>query len=157
MNVRFSEERWSLLRFAFLPFCFLLTAGCGGGTDPYEAERQACVDRINEFRATEGLPPLERWTEQEECVDKQSKNDSTDGPHANFGDCDESAQNTCPGWNDMDSVLDGCLQSMWDEGPGEPYSEHGHYLNMSNTAYAKVACGFYEMPDGKIWHNHNFR
>lgn len=139
-------------------FLVLVAPACvGGKVDPYEAEREACVDRINEFRATEGLAPLERWTEQEECVDKQSKQDSKDGPHANFGDCGESAQNTCPSWGSIDSVIDGCLQSMWDEGPGEPYSEHGHYINMSNENYTKVACGFYEMPDGSIWHNHNFK
>jgi len=38
-------------------------------------------------------------------------------------------------------VVHGCLQSMWDEGPGEPFSQHGSYLNMSITNYSKVACG----------------
>jgi hypothetical protein len=46
---------------------------------------------------------------------------------------------------------------MWNEGPGEPYEEHGHYINMSNTNYTMVACGFYEMDNGDIWHNHNFK
>jgi hypothetical protein len=46
---------------------------------------------------------------------------------------------------------------MWDEGPGEPFSAHGHYINMSNTRYSEVACGFYETPDGKLWSVQNFQ
>ncbi len=128
-----------------------------GEADPYEQARIDCVDRINAFRATEGKPALARWVEQESCTDSQSAADSTSGAHANFGDCSENAQNTCPGWGSVDQVIEGCLQMMWDEGPGEPFSEHGHYLNMSSTKYSKVACGFFEMPNGKLWHNHNFK
>ncbi len=128
-----------------------------GNADPYEQARVDCVARINAFRATEGKPALARWVEQESCTDTQSAADSTSGAHANFGDCSENAQNTCPGWGSIDQVIEGCLQMMWDEGPGEPFSEHGHYLNMSSTNYSKVACGFFEMPNGKIWHNHNFK
>jgi len=132
---------------------------CGGGemNGAMAAERSPCVDRINDFRATEGIAPLKRWVEAEACSDNQSKADSTSGAHANFGDCGESAQNTCPGWPSTDDVIGGCLQAMWDEGPGEPFSEHGHYINMSNPNYTQVACGFYEMPDGKIWANQNFK
>lgn len=128
-----------------------------GEVDPYEQARIDCVDRINAFRATEGKPALARWTEQESCTDSQSAADSTSGAHENFGDCSESAQNTCPGWGSVAQVIDGCLQMMWDEGPGEPFSEHGHYINMSSTGYTRVACGFFEMPNGEIWHNHNFK
>ena len=46
---------------------------------------------------------------------------------------------------------------MWDEGPGEPFSEHGHYINMSNQEYRMVACGFYETSGGQIWSVQNFR
>jgi hypothetical protein len=134
------------------------SSGGSDPTDPYEQARIDCVDRINAFRATEGKAPLERWVEQEACTDAQSEADAEgDGAHGNFGMCDENAQNTCPGWNDIESVIEGCLQSMWDEGPGEPFSEHGHYINMSNTNYTMVACGFYEMDNGDIWHNHNFK
>ena len=131
-----------------------------GGTtsdDPYGQARLDCVDRINAFRATEDLPPLERWVEQEACTDTQSEADSSDDAHANFGQCSENAQNTCPGLGSVDQIIQGCLQSMWDEGPGEPFEEHGHYINMSNTSYTKVACGFYEMPNGQFWSNQNFR
>ncbi len=135
------------------------TPGSGGGTsdDPFAQARIDCVARINAFRATEGLPPYEQWVDAEACTDEQAAADSTEGAHANFGDCDEWAQNTCPGWRDVDQVIEGCLQSMWDEGPGEPFSEHGHYINMSSTEYTQVACGFYVMPNGEIWANQNFR
>ncbi len=135
------------------------TPGSGGGTgdDPFAQARVDCVARINAFRATEGLPPYEQWVEAEACTDEQAAADSTQSAHANFGDCDEWAQNTCPGWRDVGSVIEGCLQSMWEEGPGEPFSEHGHYINMSSPEYTQVACGFYEMPNGEIWANQNFR
>lgn len=132
--------------------------GDGDGTDPYAAERKACVDRINGFRATEGLPPLAAWSEKGTCTDAEAKSDSESGKaHGAFGMCGEGAQNECPGWGSIEQTIQGCLQDMWDEGPGEPYSEHGHYINMSNPDYSKVACGFYEKPDGKVWAIQNFR
>jgi hypothetical protein len=132
--------------------------GDGGGNDPYAAERKACVDRINGFRATEGLPPLAAWTDQGACTDAEAKSDSASGEaHGAFGMCGEGAQNECPGWGSIEQTIQGCLQDMWDEGPGEPYSEHGHYINMSNPDYKKVACGFYVRPDGKVWAIQNFR
>ncbi|MEB2321900.1 MAG: hypothetical protein OZ921_05255, partial [Sorangiineae bacterium] len=46
------------------------TGGTGGGpTDPYAAARQACVDGINQYRATLGLAPYARWTSAEACAD----------------------------------------------------------------------------------------
>jgi hypothetical protein len=125
--------------------------------DPFGDARQDCVDRINAFRATEGLPPYERWASAESCSDDQAGLDADAGPHGNFGMCDESAQNTCPGWPSLSAVLDGCLQLMWDEGPGEPFSAHGHYINMSSTQYSKVACGFHTMQNGEIWASQNFK
>ena len=133
-------------------------SGEGDGTDPYAAERKACVDRINGFRATENLPPLAAWTDKGICTDAEAKSDSASGQaHGAFGMCGEGAQNECPGWGSIEQTIQGCLQDMWDEGPGEPYSEHGHYINMSNPDYTKVACGFYEKPDGKVWAIQNFR
>lgn len=128
-------------------------------TDPYDGARQDCVDRINAFRATEGLPPYARWTDAEGCVDGQAQADSESGvPHSAFGQCGEWAQNECPGWPaDPEVINQDCLQMMWDEGPGEPFSEHGHYLNMSNASYTQVACGFYATPDGSMWATQDFR
>ena len=127
----------------------LATAGSCTDEDPYAKYRQQCVDRINEYRATEGLPPYARWKSGESCADSEARSDSISGtPHGAFPSCGESAQNECPGWPSIESTLTGCLQMMWDEGPGEPFSEHGHYINMSSTSYTEVACGWHEGSDG---------
>lgn len=39
---------------------------------------------------------------------------------------------------------------MWNEGPGEDFDEHGHYLNMTNDRYSRVACGFHDT-GSEIW------
>ena len=142
-------------------------AGCsddGGSSDPYDEYRQACVDKINEYRATLGLPPYERWREAESCADQEAKSDSETGQaHGAFPSCGEMAQNECPGWPSLESISTGdsmvgksCLDMMWDEGPG-PWDGHGHYINMSSTKYTKVACGFYVTPNGEVWSVQDFK
>jgi hypothetical protein len=118
---------------------------------------QDCVDRINQFRwECQCLPPLQRWTEAEACTDQQSADDQASGVgHDNFGACGENAQNTCPDWGSDQQIIGGCLQMMWDEGPGEPFIDHGHYINMSSTSYTKVACGS-STASGGVWSNQNF-
>lgn len=133
-------------------------AGCMPAPLPSTGDfHQDCVDRINQFRwECQCLPPLARWTEAESCTNSQSSADQNGGgAHGNFGMCGENAQNTCPNWGSEDDVVGGCLQMMWDEGPGEPFSEHGHYINMSSTTYSKVACGFATSGQG-VWSNQNF-
>ena len=131
--------------------------GTGGGLPKYERERIACVDRINAFRATEGLPPYQRWLDNEACNDGQAKSDYESGvAHSAFRNCPGTAQNECPGWPSVQSTITGCLQNMWDERLG-PVSQQGHYLAMSNTRYTMVSCGFYEGPDGKVWAAQDFR
>lgn len=132
--------------------------GCAPPPPPSTGDiHQDCVDRINQFRwECQCLPPLARWTEAEACSDQQSADDQNGGgPHGNFGACGENAQNTCPNWGSEGQIISGCLQAMWDEGPGEPFSEHGHYINMSNTGYTRVACGF-SSGGGGVWSNQNF-
>ena len=132
--------------------------GCAPAPMPSSGDvAQDCVDRINQFRwECQCLPPLARWTDAEQCSDDQSADDqAANSPHGHFGVCSEWAQNTCPNWGSEDDVIVGCLQSMWDEGPGEPFSEHGHYINMSSTSYTKVACGF-SSSGGGVWSNQNF-
>lgn len=126
--------------------------------DPYAD----CVTRINQLRwECQCLPPLERWTQGEGCADQHAQYDSTRSAHSGFIDriCEQSgwAQNECPGWRSTEHVIDGCLQAMWDEGPGEPYSAHGHYINMTNPSYTMVACGFHETSDAQVWSVQNFR
>ena len=133
--------------------------GTGGG-DPYAADRKLCVDTINQYRATLGLPAYTEWTDEEACADGEAKSDSSTGKaHGAFGTCNESAQDECPGWpgNDIPGSLKGCLQQMWNEGPGTDFSTHGHYINMSSKTYTQAACGFYVTPDGSLWAVQNFK
>jgi hypothetical protein len=128
---------------------------------------QDCVDRINQFRRECAcLPPLERWTAGEACADEMAEYDSTRRAHAGFiaGVCEGgSAQNECPGWDSVDEVIEGCLQSMWDEGPPPGsscddacFDMYGHFINMSSTDYSRVACGFFTTLGGEIWAVQNF-
>ncbi|WP_437732471.1 CAP domain-containing protein [Sorangium sp. So ce1335] len=133
--------------------------GGAGGSDGATSAAQLCVDTINQHRATLGLPPLGRWTEAEACSDEECESDgNTNTPHGAFGACKERAQNECPGWpGPAGSMIVPCLQLMWDEGPGEDFNQHGHYLNMSNPEFTQVACGFHTFPDGSVWAVQNFR
>lgn len=127
----------------------------GGSNDA----SQLCVDIINGYRATIGRPPLARWTDKEACAEDQCFADAESGrPHSAFGQCTEWAQNECPNWpGPPGQMIDDCLAMMWAEGPGEPYSEHGHYINMANPGYTKVACGFAVLPNGRVWAIQDFR
>ncbi len=121
-----------------------------------------CVARINQLRwQCQCLPPLKRWRSGESCANRLAKHDSRRGIHAGFnrGICEPKgrAQNECPAWPSADDVIDGCLQRMWDEGPGKRFSKHGHYVNMSSTGYKSVACGFARSANGDVWSVQNFR
>ena len=127
--------------------------------DPYASARVTCVDEINKYRATEGKPPYAGWSSAFSCVDGEAKADSISGvAHSAFGKCGEFAQNECPGWaGPPDSLIVDCLKSMWAEGPGTPFSAHGHYINMSSTSYTSVACGFYKTASGNYWAAQDFK
>jgi hypothetical protein len=114
---------------------------------------QICVDKINAYRATLGLPAYARWSAEEGCANGQAKSDSaTSAAHGAFGMCTEMAQNECPGWDGpAQTMIPSCLAAMWSEGPGG-----GHYENMTGN-YTKVACGFYTLPNGSVWAVQNFR
>ena len=121
-----------------------------------------CVARINQLRwKCQCLPPLRRWNGGEKCANQHAKYDAKRGIHAGFDDeiCKPQglAQNECPAWPSTKRVVNGCLQAMWDEGPGKRFSKHGHYINMSKPEYEAVACGFAKTPDGEIWSVQNFR
>lgn len=131
---------------------------------------QDCVNRINQFRTQCAcLPALQRWTDGEACADQMAQYDSEhpQSAHQGFRDqiCDGGwAQNECPGWGSAGEVVGGCLQMMWDEGPGPAgcaddsacFQQHGHHINMTNTGYTKVACGFYDA-SGDMWSVQNFK
>ena len=121
--------------------------------DRFAAARQLCVDRTNEYRAKVGRRPVVRRPDKEPCIDGEAAADSKQGPHATMGRCNESAQNACPDYPGAtpEATLSDCLAQMFAEGPGEPYSAHGHYLNMTEPSYNGVACGFFVTPAGKLW------
>lgn len=128
--------------------------------DPY----QDCVDRINQLRSEcQNLPPLERWYEGEACADQHAAYDADlQEPHAGIraGICEPAgsgSQNECHGWQSIEAALDFCFQGMWDEGPGEPFEDHGHYINMSSTSATKVACGFDASDPSDVWVVQNFQ
>ena len=109
-----------------------------GEPDSLSEARQQIVHRVNDYRATLGMKRLIRAKAQESCVDTEAQMDyANNKAHSAFGHCKEFAQNECPGWSGTkmltiaDNIITGCLQSMWDEGPGTPYSAHDHYINMS--------------------------
>lgn len=131
---------------------------------------QDCVDRVNQFRVgCWCLPALTRWTEAEDCANQHAQYDyEQDTAHAGFSDniCSNGgwAQNECPGWRSEEQIVEGCLQSMYNEGPppsgqcsGQCYQQHGHFINMTNEDYTMVACGFYTTPGGEVWSVQNFR
>ena len=138
--------------------------------------RDYCLEVVNAKRATEDLPPLKRATaERESCVEEQAAADMKAGKgHANFGSCNESAQNTGPNVNTTwygtpEKIVDTYVNMMWDDekklvtsGERDPnkdsdYSYIGHYLNMKNTRYTSLACGIAYSEDGsKAWFNMNF-
>jgi hypothetical protein len=120
------------------------------------------VARINQLRwDCQCLPPLRRWKGGEKCANKHARHDSKHGIHAGFNQdvCkpEGRAQNECPAWPSTTESIDGCLQAMWDEGPGKRFAKHGHYINMTNSAYEEVACGFAKAPRGAVWSVQNFR
>jgi hypothetical protein len=135
------------------------SSSSSGSTDPFDAAAQLCVDTINMYRATLGLPPYARVKAEEACGGQEAQKDSqTMTAHSAFGMCGEWAQNECPGWpGPPGSMITGCLQMMWNEGPGAFNQGHGHYLNMSSTMYTKVWCGFYVLPDGSVWATQDFQ
>ncbi|MFT5354566.1 MAG: hypothetical protein ACI9KE_001773 [Polyangiales bacterium] len=121
-----------------------------------------CVQRINQFRREcQCLQPLERWRDGESCAAMHAEYDADGrGAHAGFRDqiCENGGrgQNECPNYP-SGSILSGCLQQMWDEGPGEPFIEHGHYINMTNPQHSMVACGQFVTAEGRVWAVQNFR
>jgi hypothetical protein len=116
---------------------------------------QACVDQINGFRASVGRGPLARNSAQEACVSGESQTDGqANTAHASFGQCRESGQCECPGWNGdpatVQQTIAQCLQSMWDEGPGG-----GHHDIIMSDSYQSVACG-YAFVNGSLWATQSF-
>ena len=65
-------------------------------------------------------------------------------------------------WPSGESITQGtdfyeaCLAMMWHE-VDDPSGEQGHYENMSDEGYTRVACGLYVTPEGEVWAVQNFQ
>jgi hypothetical protein len=142
----------------------LTSTSAGGSTAP----AQLCVDTINGYRATRGLPPYQRWSANEPCVGQEAETDGTMMiAHYSFGHthmCGGYGQDECPYYasNPLDSPgITECLALMWAEKDKAecsgcdacdfPYQgctscsfeACGHFLNMKSSAFSMVACGFW--------------
>jgi hypothetical protein len=117
------------------------------------------VKIINMYRATVSppSPPLAEDMSNDACVDTQARADYTAmTPHSAFGNCYEGAQNECPGWpGPPSSIMTNCLAQMWAEGP-PPQGQVNHWYNMQNPQATRVACGFYQDPQGTWWATQDF-
>lgn len=153
-------------------FLSLIICSCGGddasetedqvvtddSNDEFKEARTICFQETNKYRKQVGVPALTYATDKNSCSDDEAKSDSESGTaHGAFGECSEWAQNECPGWPAPASgMVSSCLKMMFDEGPGEPYSAHGHYINMTSTKYTRVSCGFHVTDNGSVWLIQNF-
>lgn len=162
------------------------TGGAGGNADDeFDSVRQFCVDYINMYRATMSLPALARETHDKEmCSDMGAMQDAVaNAPHGSAGMCFMgggyygAGQNTCPslpvggfGSATLMDALKRCLDQMWGEGPPPDgttvqqciddhagcFQMHGHWINMTQTMYKSVSCGFYMKADGSYWGNQDY-
>jgi len=147
-------------------------------TQPFidEGWRDECLRLANEYRATEGVAPLELADDEKQlCAINQAAADMADNKaHGHFGDCDEWAQNSGPNFStswrtNATGAVQYYIKMMWEDekalvtsGQRDPdkkedYPDIGHYLNMRKASYTKVACGIAISEDGtKGWFNMNF-
>jgi Cysteine-rich secretory protein family len=128
------------------------SAPAPASSSPLESARQLCVQRTNEYRARVGVGPVVRRPDAEACGDAQARADgAARTAHGAFQQCRERAQNECPGWDGTpEDVVNRCMAMMFSEGPGSGPS-HGHYVNMTDTKYHGVSCGFATAPNGQLW------
>ncbi len=100
-------------------------------SDGFGASRTACINKINELRATSTAVALQPYTLQETstldtCVDTQASTDqSKNTAHYSFNNNDPSctwgspmawAQNECAqGYGTTPAAIEQCIQDMWDE------------------------------------------
>lgn len=138
--------------------------------------RDECLRLANEYRATEGVAPLELADEDVQwCTVQQAAADLAENtPHGHTRMCGIGAQNSGPNFStswraSATAVVKGFLKMMWDDekalvtsgerdpNKDEDYTYIGHYLNMRNSAYTKLSCGIALTEDGKKgWFNMNF-
>ncbi len=147
----------TVITLAVLTACSSGTGTTGTtGTDSLTTTRTQVVARINQLRADSSLPALTEWTAGETCANGEASADAAANQvHSTFGNCGESAQNECPAWTALAQLATGCVQTMWNEGPGD-FSTHGDYTNMASATYTRVAVGIALTSSGTVWSVLNF-
>ena len=136
-------------------------------TEDFRDFGQECVERINKLRALEGLGPLQRYKEKECAADADAKTNFQTSPHqSQNGD----GQNECGTRSSVNAVLNDCIEQQMYYGEKPCYQQYGsncfygtqtpcvcgHYINITDPQYKKVACGLYKTPSGSYHSVQNF-
>ena len=138
--------------------------------------RDECLRLANQYRATEGVAPLELADDDVQyCTIQQAAADMEENKaHGHSKMCGIGAQNSGPNFSttwrtNATAAVQYYIKKMWEDekalvtsGERDPekdedYQYIGHYLNMRNSAYTKLSCGIAISDDGKKgWFNMNF-
>jgi len=95
----------------------------------------ACLSRVNYWRAKHGKPAYKSNDSKNSCTAGQASNDKAKGYHKAFGKCGEHGQ--CEGQGFSDCAA--CIDQYYKEGPGSG-SAHGHY-NLIMGNYKSMSWG----------------
>lgn len=139
-----------------LAACCVVASACGGAASPaspsappvpYALERQFCLDKTNEYRASVGRPALHRSEALERYADAAAEHDGTNHVgHGYFrmtgGGGVARAENELPWWplntlGTLQNLIRVGLAGFWGEGPGG-----GHYENIRGP-YTELGCGIF--------------
>lgn len=137
------------MRYAILVLLF----GCSSDGDSFGETRSAALEQTNALRATVGKPALVETAELTSYANAGAQFDHGASPHDHFrqtsGGGVAGAENECPHWPngaDLDETVKNCIDAFWSEGPGEDYSMHGHYINMTGN-YTTMGLGIFVAGD----------
>lgn len=91
--------------------------------DGFGAARTACINEINELRATQSHAPYALWggSAIDTCVDEQATNDEKDNSaheawlQNKYPTCNGNGQDECLGYGVSPAAVVACLDSMWAE------------------------------------------
>ncbi len=108
--------------------------------DGFSALRTACINEINNLRATESKPPYALWTGSaiDTCVDEQATYDQqNNSPHSAwingvYPTCNGNGQDECLGYPLTPAGIIACLDAMWAE------------KNQSNCSGCPACAGAYD-------------
>jgi uncharacterized protein YkwD len=113
-----------------------------------EAQADACLEKVNQYRAGKGRPALTLKSGQMSCAAQQSAND---GPnlkwHGSFGQCSEMGQCQAAGQSTCSAAID----AYYSEGPGG-----GHYEIIMDSKYKSMAYGHCACSKYSHFWTHNF-